>query len=113
MAVEITNVYPGTDLPNAAGVLVTGAASSTTTVTKATICNHTTSSATFSLWIVPSGVGATADRYLIVSNKAVPAGQTLDVGDLRAQTLKAGDTIWGVASAATALAIRINAQVVT
>lgn len=113
MAVEIKNVYEGNNLPIVAAALVTSDIGAKTTVTKTTIINHSAASATFSIWILPSGVGATADRYLIVEDKAIPAGQTLDVSELRAQTLNAGDSIWGVASNATTLAIRISAQVVT
>lgn len=106
-------IYEGTSLPSAAALLVTGEGGTQTTLTKVTVVNYSAASQTFTFWVLPSGVGATADRYLIVENKAIPAGQTVDVAEMRAQTLNAGDSIWGVASNATTLAARINANVVT
>ena len=115
MAIEVRNVVPGTNLDTTAGgtLLYAASAAEKATVTKATLTNHSATSATFSLWILPSGVGATADRYHIVDTRAIPGGATYDLAELRGQTLNSGDSIWGIASTATTLAIRINAQVVS
>lgn len=113
MAVELKNIYEGTNLPTTASLLYTAPAGQTVTLTKTTIINHAAASATASIWILPSGVGATADRYLALDEKAIPVGLTYDVAELRSQTLNSGDSIWGIASTATTLAIRINAQVVS
>jgi len=106
-------VYEGTDLATSSASIYAPPAATRATVTKATVINHAVASATFSVWILPSGVGATADRYLLVQDRAIQPYQTYDVAELRSHTLEPGDAIWAVASAANRLAIRISAQVVT
>ena len=106
-------VYQGTNLPTTAGSLYVSPAGTRVTTTKATAVNHSATAGTFSVWILPSGIAATADRYLLIEDRAITPGQTLDVSELRTHTLEPGDAIWAVASANNAIAFRISAQIVT
>lgn len=115
MAIETRNIYQSADLATTAGgtLLYTAPAGQRVTVTKATLTNHTAASDTFTVWILPSGIGATADVYRIIDTRAIPGRATYDLAELRSQTLNSGDSIWAVAGTATTLSIRINAQVVS
>lgn len=111
--IETKNILEGTNLAATASVLYTAPTGQAVTMTKATLVNHSASSQTYSFWLLPSGVGATSDRYLIVQTRAIPAGATYDLAEMRSQTLNPGDSIWANASNATTLALRVNAQVVS
>lgn len=113
MAVELKPIVETTVLTTSAALLYTVGVGEKVTITKATITNYAAAAATCNFWLLPPGVGATADQYLILDTKSVQPGETFDASPLRAQSLQAGGTIWGQASAATTLAARLNAQVVS
>lgn len=115
MAIEISPIVESTALPITAGgtLLYTALAAQKVTVTKATITNYGASAATCSFWFLPPGIGSTSSQYLVLSTKSVQPGETFDASTIRGQAVQAGGTIWGFASIATTLAVRITAQVVS
>ena len=113
MAVTIEPIVETTVLTTSAALLYTADSGERATITKATITNYASSAATCNFWLLPPGVGATADQYLVLDTKSIQPGETFDASTLRGQALQAGGTIYGQASAATTLAVRITAQVVS
>lgn len=93
---------------NAAGVLYTSAANTTTVITRGSLDNVTAGAVTIKLWLVRSG-GARADGNII--RGATAAGQTVSAGpseplvlpELAGLVLGPGDAIHGLCDTATAL----------
>jgi hypothetical protein len=81
-------------------------------VTKVTISNQDTVNRTVSVHIVPpAGTASNANRFVIT--KTVVPGETYLCPELSGQVVENGGFISTIASAASALTIRINGQEIT
>lgn len=83
-----------------------------TIIDKATVTNIGASAAAISVNLIPSG-GSAGNDNLIVDAKTIQVGETYNLPELVNQTLKAGDIISTLASAATTLTIRVSGREVT
>ena len=81
-------------------------------IDKATVVNTTTTTRTFSVYIVPSG-GSVAAANFVIDARAVVQDETYLCPELVGQVLGPGDFIATEASAASALALRISGREVT
>jgi|TARA_R100000306_G_C4265994_1_gene87690 hypothetical protein len=95
-------------LPAAAAAQYTADASLVAALIKrATFTNTDSSARTFSIWIVPSG-GSRANSNLIIDDRSVAVDETVDSTELINHVLEGGDSIHAVASAATAITVKIS-----
>jgi hypothetical protein len=104
MALTFTKLFAPQQLPNATGTIYTCPASPSTTVLKngrVRLTNTTAGAVTATLYAVPSA-GAAADSNAFMKAQSIPANSFVDV-DL--PTLAAGDTLQGLAGAATSITI--------
>ncbi len=83
-----------------------------TVIDKCTVTNTTSGAVTLTLDIVDSGGSAGATER-IISAKSISAGETYRCPEMVGQVLENGDTIQGLASAATSLTIRISGREIT
>lgn len=104
-------------LGTTASAVYTCPTGATAYVAKLLVCNYTTSSRTWSLWLVPSGQSATDGRRLVRERTLLPytdpAGGTEDVREAAGLVLKAGDALHMSASATSSVAVTLQAIEVT
>lgn len=81
-------------------------------IDKATVTNTDTVARTFSANIVPSGQSV-GNANLIIDDRAVQPGETYTCPELVGQGLNSGDFISTIASAATALTLRVSGREIT
>lgn len=81
-------------------------------IDKATVTNTDTVNRTFSVNLVQSG-GSATNANLIIDDKTVVPGETYLCPELVGQTLDSGGFISTVASAATALTLRVSGREVS
>jgi hypothetical protein len=81
-------------------------------VDKCTVCNTTVGAVTLTIDIVDSGDTAGVTER-VISARSIAAGETYNCPEMVGQILESGDTIEGLASAATSLTIRISGREIT
>ena len=81
-------------------------------IDKATVTNTDTVSRTFSVNLVTSG-GSASNANLVIDARAVAVGETYTCPELVGQVLEAGGFISTIASAASALTLRISGRQIT
>jgi hypothetical protein len=81
-------------------------------IDKATVTNTDTVNRTFSVNLVQSG-GSATNANLIIDDKTVVPGETYLCPELVGQTLDSGGFISTIASAATALTLRVSGREVS
>lgn len=81
-------------------------------IDKATVTNTDTVNRTFSVNLVTSG-GSAGNSNLVIDDRTVVPGETYLCQELVGQALESGSFISTIASAATALTIRISGREVT
>jgi hypothetical protein len=111
MTVTATCLLESKDLEASQTTQLTAASAQTILIDKATITNHTSSSATVAINVVASG-GAAAASNLVLQTKSIPAADTYLCPELVGQTLRPGDFVSTIAGTATALTMRISGRVV-
>ena len=87
-------------------------ASNRAIIDKATVTNTDTVSRTFSVNLVTTS-SSPANLNLIIDARAVAPGETYTCPELVGQVLEAGGYISTIASAATALTLRVSGRVIT
>ena len=90
----------------------TAPASTKTIIDKVTVTNTDTVNRTFSVNLVTSG-GSAGNANLIVDDRAVVPGETYNCPELVGQVLEPGSFISTIASAATALTLRVSGREIT
>lgn len=83
-----------------------------TIIDSASICNTTAGAVTATIDLVDSG-GSAAATERVISARSIAAGETYLCPELIGQILNPGDTIQGLASAATSLTLRISGREVS
>ena len=81
-------------------------------IDKATVTNTDTVNRTFSVNLVTSG-GSAGNANLVIDDRTVVPGETYLCQELVGQALESGGFISTIASAATALTIRVSGREVT
>lgn len=81
-------------------------------IDKATVTNTDTVSRTFSANLVTSG-GSAGNANLVIDARAVQPGETYTCPELVGQVLNTGDFLSTIASAATALTLRVSGREIT
>lgn len=81
-------------------------------IDKATVTNTDTVNRTFSVNLVTSG-GSAGNANLVIDERTVVPGETYLCQELVGQALESGSFISTIASAATALTIRISGREIT
>lgn len=81
-------------------------------IDKCTVTNTTAGAVTLTLDIVDAGGSAGATER-IISAKSIAAGETYRCPEMVGHVLENGDTIQGLASAATSLTIRVSGREIT
>ena len=87
-------------------------ASNRAIIDKATVTNTDTVSRTFSVNLVTSG-GSAGNANLVIDDRAVAPGETYTCPELVGQVLEAASFISTIASAATALTLRVSGRQIT
>ena len=81
-------------------------------IDKATVTNTDTVARTFSANLVTSG-GSAGNANLVIDARAVQPGETYTCPELVGQVLNSGDFLSTIASAATALTLRVSGREIT
>ena len=81
-------------------------------IDKATVTNTDTVNRTFSVNLVTSG-GSAGNANLVIDDRTVVPGETYQCQELVGQALESGSFISTIASAATALTMRISGREIT
>ena len=81
-------------------------------IDKATVTNTDTSNRTFSVNLVTSG-GSAGNSNLVIDDRTVVPGETYLCQELVGQALESGSFISTIASAATALTLRVSGREIT
>ena len=81
-------------------------------IDKATVTNTDTASRTFSVNLVTTG-GSAGNDNLVIDDRAVAPGECYSCPELVGQVLEAGGFISTIASAASALTLRISGRQIT
>lgn len=108
MAVTVKVLVGPLQMPNAQTTQYT-ATNVRTIIDKATVTNTDTVNRTFSVNLVNSG-GSASNANLIIDDKTVVPGETYLCPELVGQPLDPGGFISTIASAATALTLRIGGR---
>lgn len=83
-----------------------------TIIDKMTLCNTTAGAITVTIDIVDSG-GSAGVSERVISARSIAAGETYRCPEVVGHILNAGDTIQGLASAATSITIRASGREVS
>ena len=94
----------GSQLTVAAITYYTAPASTTTTIAACTLTNTTAGAVTATIHLVPNGGTATVSN-MILSARALAAGESFNVGSAIGQSLAPGGTLQALASAATSITL--------
>lgn len=104
MAVRINRLWDSLQLSTSSPGSPIFTATAYTMFTRVTVLNTDSSARTFQAFIVRSGQAASLDNAeMIYKDKSVAPSETFALEDLEGQTLRQGDMLYMVASAATAL----------
>lgn len=106
MSITPKRLIDPVQLPSAAAAIYTST-NVKTILKKATLCNTTGVNRTVTIYIVPAGGSAGATNTVL---QAIPvlAGATVEVYDIEGHVLNAGDALWGLADAASAVTFHLS-----
>lgn len=102
----------GTLLTASAATYYTAGTGVQARIDKCTVSNPTATARTFTLYLIPSG-GSAADATTVIKDRGVNAGETYTCPEVVGQWLNAGGFVQALASAATALSLRMSGVEVT
>lgn len=107
MAINFKKLVDGTQLATTAATLYTAPANTTAQIQDVTVCNTSTAAATVTFYVVETG-GAANAASTVLKTKAIGVSETVTLSDLTGVVLEAGDTLRGLASAATAVSVQAS-----
>lgn len=96
----------------AAAALFTVESNSTERIIKAVVCNDTTTTVTYTFYLVPTGRAADATT-MIVNQVVLGDKQSAQVWQIEGAVLNGGGALWGVASVANQVTCHISTVKVT
>lgn len=111
MTVTVKTLIPAKQLENTQTVQYTATAARAI-IDKATVTNTDTVNRTFSVNLIQSG-GSAGNANLIIDDRTVVPGETYLCPELVGQSLDINGFISTIASAATALTIRVSGREIT
>jgi len=94
----------GSQLTAVAATYYTTPANTLTTISACTLTNTTAGAVTATMHLVPNGGSATASN-MVLSARAIAAGEAFNVGSAIGQTLPAGGTLQALAGSATSISL--------
>lgn len=112
MTVTVKVLVPPLQMQNTQTNQYTVPLSTKAVIDKATVTNTDTVNRTFSVNLVTSG-GSAGNSNLVIDDLAVVPGETYNCPELVGQALEAGSFISTIASAASALTLRISGREIT
>ena len=112
MSVTVKVLVPPLQMQATQTTQYTAPASTKAIIDKATVTNTDTVVRTFSVNLVTTG-GSAANANQVVRTRAVVPGETYTCPELVGQALEAGGFISTIASAATALTLRVSGREIT
>lgn len=112
MSVTVKVLVPPLQMQNTQTTQYSTPASTRTIIDKATVTNTDTVNRTFSVNLVTTG-GSAGNSNLVIDDRAVVPGETYTCPELVGQALEAGGFISTIASAATALTLRVSGREIT
>ena len=112
MTVTTVVLVPPLQMQNTQTTQYTAPASTKAIIDKATVTNTDTVSRTFSVNLVNSG-GSAGNANLVIDDRAVVPGETYMCPELVGQMLESGSFISTIASAASALTLRVSGREIT
>lgn len=112
MSVTVKVLVPPLQMQNTQTTQYTAPASTKVIIDKATVTNTDTVNRTFSVNLVTTG-GSAGNSNLVIDDRAVVPGETYTCPELVGQALEAGGFISTIASAATALTLRVSGREIT
>ena len=112
MTVTAVVLIPPLQMQGTQTTQYTAPASTKAIIDKATVTNTDTVNRNFSVNLVTSG-GSAGNANLVIDDRAVQPGETYTCPELVGQVLSSGDFISTIASAATALTLRVSGREIT
>lgn len=107
MAITFKKFVDGTQLATTSSTLYTAPANTTSQIQDVTVCNTSTGAKTVTFYVVENG-GSAADATTVIDTKSIAANETKTLSDLTGFVLEAGDTLRGLASAATSVSVQAS-----
>lgn len=107
MATTNKPLNAGVQLATSASAAYTAPVNTTTILKKVTITNTSASAATVTLYVVTSA-GTPGAANTVTSAKAIAAGATYEAYEVENHVLAAGDSLQALASAASALSLKVS-----
>jgi hypothetical protein len=111
MTVTVKVLVPPLQMQNSQTTQYTATAAKAI-IDKATVTNTDTVNRTFSVNLVTSG-GSAGNSNLVIDDRTVVPGETYLCPELVGQALESGGFISAIASAATALTLRVSGREIT
>ena len=112
MSVTVKVLVPPLQMQATQTTQYTSPASTKAIIDKATVTNTDTVNRTFSVNLVTTG-GSATNANLVIDDRALVPGETYTCPELVGQALEAGGFISTIASAATALTLRVSGREIT
>ena len=112
MTVTVKVLVAPLQMANTQTTQYTAPASTKTIIDKVTVTNTDTVNRTFSVNLVTSG-GSPGNANLMIDDRAVVPGETYNCPELVGQVLEPGGIISTIASAASALTLRVSGREIT
>ena len=110
--ITITNFVVGSQLTTSAATYATMAANEKGVITNATITNTTATAYTVTVHVISAGATETVSN-MDISARTVNAGETYKCPELIGKVMLATGTIRALASANTALTLKVSGYIVT
>lgn len=112
MAVKFRKFSDGTQFATTSSTFYTAPANTTAQIQDVTVCNTSTAAASIDIYIVENG-GSVNDTSTVIDGKVIGAKETVTLTDLTGFVLETGDTLRGLASAASAVTIQASGIEIT
>jgi hypothetical protein len=112
MAVTIKNIIPAKQAENSQTTQYIAPVATKTIIDKFTATNTTSGAVTLSINLIPSA-GSASSSNLVLSLKAIAAGETYTCPEVVGQVLESGGFISTIAGAATSLTISAAGREIT
>ncbi len=107
MAITNKTLVEGSQLTTSAATYYTAPALTTTVLKKVTVTNTTASTASLTLYLVPSG-GTAGAANTVTSAKAILAGATYEAYEAENHVLSPGDFLSALAGTSSALTLKAS-----
>lgn len=113
MAQQLIPFFQGTFVgATATNLFALPATSNGSPLKKLTFCNTSGATVTLKVYLVPSGIGAPVDQYLIRSKSLAPS-ETYECFEAENHFLAPGDSIWATAGTGAVVSARGSGIIVT